>query len=97
MQKLVELLANPSLRRILVYLLTFGTTALHRRFGIELDATEIIAIIATGLGYLAQSAYTDASKARSNALVEVGVMALPAAPASPGELPSTRPTPPNKP
>lgn len=70
MQKILEILKQPTIRRLLVFLVGLAVTALHRRFGIELNAEEIVGTVVLVLGYIGQSAYTDASKTRSDALIE---------------------------
>jgi hypothetical protein len=80
MQKVLELLKNPTIRRLLVFLVGLAVTALHRRFGIELNAEEIVGTVVLVLGYIGQSAFTDASKTRSDALVEASRSPSPPAP-----------------
>lgn len=67
--KAVEVLTNPTVRRLLVFVIGMGTTLLHKKLGLELDANDILATVLLVLGYVGQSAYNDASKARSDALM----------------------------
>lgn len=82
MQKFLAVLTNPSVRRLLVFLVGFGTVALNKKLGLDLDANALVTDALMVLGYIGQSAYTDASKARSDALVEAS-KAPPAVPPSP--------------
>lgn len=82
MSKALEILKSPTVRRLLVFLIGLAVTALHRKFGIELNAEEIVGTVMLVIGYIAQSAFTDASKTRSEALLEA------AKPTGPGPLPA---------
>lgn len=69
MQKAIEILTNPTVRRLVVFLLGFLTVLLHKKLGLDLDPNDLVAMAVTVIGYIGQSAYTDASKARSDALL----------------------------
>lgn len=58
---------NPSMKRLLVALLGAGAIALNKRFGFALGDTEVEAVAAIVLGYLAQSSYKEAAIAKANA------------------------------
>lgn len=74
MDKFLEVLKNPTVRRLVVFLLGLGCTVLHKKLGLDLDPNDILATVVLTLGYVGQSAYTDASKTRSQALVEQAVV-----------------------
>lgn len=83
MQKVIEVLASPTVRRLAVFLIGLGVTALHKRFGLEMDAAEIYGTVLMVLGYVGQSAFTDASKTRSDAMLEASKPAAAAPPVGP--------------
>jgi hypothetical protein len=66
--KAIAFLASPTGRRLLVFVLGFLTVSLNKRLGLELDAQSLATDVVLVLGYIGQSAFTDASKARSGAL-----------------------------
>lgn len=80
MQKVLDVLASPTVRRFIVFLLGFLTVALNKKLGLDLDPNAMFADMLMVLGYVGQSAFTDASKARSDALVEAA-KPVPSAPA----------------
>lgn len=80
MDKVLAIITNPSVRRLLVFVLSFGTVALNKKFGLNLDAAEIIGVVVTALGYIGQSAVKEASVARSDALADVAKSASPSVP-----------------
>lgn len=66
--KILGILGSPTVRRLLVFLLGFLTVALNKKLGLELNPESMVTDALLVLGYIGQSAYTDASKARSDAL-----------------------------
>lgn len=80
MQKALAIISNPSVRRLLVFLLSLGTVALHRKFGIQLDAEEMVGVVVLALGYITQSSAKEASVARTDALKEMAAPAVPSTP-----------------
>lgn len=81
MNKVLAIITNPSVRRLLVFLLSIGTVLLHRKWGLELNAEEIVGVIVMALGYMGQSAVKEASMAKTDALAAVALN--PPAPANP--------------
>ena len=69
MQKFIAVLTNPSVRRIVVFLLGFLTIALNKKLGLDLDPNAMLTDALLVLGYVGQAAYTDASKSRSDAML----------------------------
>ncbi len=67
--KVLAVLVNPTVRRLLVFLLGFLTVALNKKLGLDLNAEALVTDALMVLGYIGQSAFTDASKARSDAMV----------------------------
>lgn len=67
--KVMAVLVNPTVRRLIVFLLGFLTVALNKKLGLDLNAESMVTDALLVLGYIGQSAYTDASKVRSDALV----------------------------
>lgn len=70
MKKLIEIITNPTVRRLIVFLLGFLTVALNKKLGLDLNPEALVTDALLVLGYVGQSAFVDASKARSEALVE---------------------------
>lgn len=62
---------NASLKRLVVAGLTVAFLALHKRFGIEIDATAQAAIAAIVMAYLTQSGLVAAKKAGAEAAAKV--------------------------
>lgn len=98
-EKIMEILKAPTVRRLLVFVVGLGTVVLNRRFGLDLSAEQIVGDVVLTLGYLGQSAFTDASKVRSAALVEAGVQPIDTqkAFASATSFSDSKPTPPMRP
>ena len=63
-----DVLASPTFRRFLVWVLTFLTVALNKKLGLELDAAQIASVIIAALAYLAQSALRQGKPAEPPAL-----------------------------
>lgn len=80
MDKLLAIVTNPSVKRLFVFLLSLGTVALNKKFGLNLDAAEILGVVITALGFIGQSAAKEASLARSDALAAVAKSQSPSAP-----------------
>jgi len=68
--KTLAVLTNPTVRRLLVFLLGFLTVALNKKLGLELNPESMVTDALLVLGYIGQSAFTDASKARSDAMAK---------------------------
>ena len=62
---------NASLKRLVVAGLTVAFLALHKRFGIEIDATAQAAIAGIVMAFLAQSGLVAAKKAGAEAAAKV--------------------------
>lgn len=84
MQKLLEVLSNSSIRRFIVFLLTFATVALNKRIGLDLDPNAMFDVILVALGYIGQSAAKEVGVALADAKVaSVEAAVKSAAPAAP--------------
>lgn len=66
-------------RRLLVFLLGFLTVALNKRFGLDLDANQLVGELALILGYITQSAVKEASDAHAEAKLSAASVSTPAA------------------
>ncbi len=62
MEKLIA--ENPSLKRLLVTTAGAGAIALNKKWGLNLGDVEVEALAALVIGFLAQSAYKEAAKAK---------------------------------
>jgi len=83
---MLDVLTNPSVRRFVVFLLTFLTALLHRKVGLDLDPNDLLAVITVGLGYIGQSAVREAVVAHADAKTDIaqalaGKSAVPPSPA----------------
>jgi hypothetical protein len=67
MQKVLEFLANPSVRRMAVFLIGLGVVALNKRLGLNLDANEIWDIVLLSIAMFTQSAVREGMVANADA------------------------------
>ena len=91
MEKLTALLANPSLRRIVVFLLGFLTVALHRKLGLDLDPGDLYTIAGLSLGMVTASNAKEAIVAHADAKAALAdaVLAKAAPPVAPSPSPAS--------
>lgn len=64
-----SILASGSFRRFLVWGVTTVIIAMNKKWGLDLDATEISALVAGGIAHLAQSGLKEAAMAKASAAV----------------------------
>ncbi len=69
LSKVLEVLASPTVRRLLVFAASLVLNAMNKKWGLDLSVETLFGVDAVTGVYLAQSAHTEASKARSDALV----------------------------
>lgn len=67
MQKVLEVLANPSVRRFLVSMLAIVIAALNKKLGLNLEAGELFDVVLVALGYVGQSAIKEGMVAHADA------------------------------
>ncbi len=68
---MMELLANPSLKRAMVGALAAGLIALNKKFGLDLDMGDVGAIAAIAVAFMTQSAMKEVKLAGINAAAKV--------------------------
>jgi hypothetical protein len=87
LQKSVDFLANPTVRRLAVTLVGLGFAALNKRFGLNLDADQLYSLVALCVGYVAQSAFTQVGGQHADAKAALATAIANASPAQPAAVP----------
>ena len=73
----LEILKNPTVRRLLVGVATAATVALNKKFGLGLDSTDVLTLGGLALGYILQSGAKDAIVSAKQAGAEAAASATP--------------------
>jgi hypothetical protein len=83
MQKALEFLSAPSVRRMAVFLIGLGVVALNKKLGLELDANEIWDVVLLSIAMFTQSAVREGMVAHADAKVALAEAAGKAAAPAP--------------
>lgn len=73
----LEVLKNPTVRRLLVGAAAAATVALNKKFGLGLDATDVMTLGGLALGYILQSGAKDAILGAKQAGADAAAAATP--------------------
>jgi len=71
---MLELLANPSLKRFIVTIATAAVVALNKKLGLSLEVADVASIVALAVAFLGQSALKEVKLAGVDAAAKVATV-----------------------